>query len=240
MRHCGRRGAAVTLAALLLLSLGLTACGQGGAATKGFTTYDAEVYVDGLIKENYMGKAEEAYLELVDIHQEDVDALYENALALDADYFFFMYDIDHPTDELREEVQELYREIYQYTKYEIVSAAEQEDGSFSVKLNVYPINVAQTVNEAKNTATEEFYKKYPQSEVNAMRDADYEKMEEEWAELIMDLYRDAIKEIGNMTEKSISVQIEQDSDGLYTINSDDFARLDALIIDYTNMAEADA
>ena len=42
-----------------------------------------------------------------------------------------------------------------------------------------------------------------------------------------------------MTEKSLAVQVEQDSEGLYTINSEDFGRLDALIIDYTNMAGSD-
>ena len=41
--------------------------------------------------------------------------------------------------------------------------------------------------------------------------------------------------IGNMAEKSISVQVEQNSDGFYEINSEDFARLDALIVDYSNI-----
>ncbi len=56
----------------------------------------------------------------------------------------------------------------------------------------------------------------------------------------MELYRNAMKEIGNMTEKSISILVEQNSEGLYTINNDDFARLDELIIDYTNMMPDEA
>ena len=134
----------------------------------------------------------------------------------------------------------MYRDIYKHTKYEIVSAAKQEDVSFSVKVNVFPINIAQTVNEMKNTVTEEFYEKYPQDTINTMRDEEYEKLEEEWSELIMGLYQDALKEIDNMTEKSLSIQVEQNSEGLYTINSDDFARLDALVIDYTNMTAEEA
>ncbi len=238
MRRSGKRGVALTLA--LALCLSLTSCREESATTKGFTVHDAEVYVNGLIRENYLGKADESYLELVDTHAEDVEALYKSALSMDVEYFFYMYDIDYPTDEMREEVEKLYREIYPHIKYEIVSAAEQEDGSFSVKLNVYPIDIAQTVNEAKNSATEEFYEKYPQDKINAMRDSDYEKMDREWARLILDLYQDALKEIGNMTEKSITVQVEQNSEGLYAINSDDFARLDELIIDYTNMAAEEA
>ena len=129
---------------------------------------------------------------------------------------------------------------YKSAKYEIVSAAQQEDGSFSVKVTVYPIDIAQTVSETLNDATKEFYKKYPQNEVNTMGEKEYAEMGEEWARMILDLYQEALKEIGNMTERSVSVQIEQDSEGLYTINSEDFARLDALIIDYTNMATAEA
>lgn len=236
MRDSGKRGAALVLA--LTLCLSLAACG-GESETKGFTTHDAEVYVDGLIQENYLGQGPEEYLELVDIDMEDVETLYDNALGMDAEYFFFMYDIDNHTEELHQEVKDLYREIYQSTKYEVVSAAQQEDGSFSVKVTVYPIDIAQTVSEMLNDATADFYKKYPQDKLNAMDDKEYEKVESEWAQMILDLYRDALKEIGNMTERSVSVQIEQNSDGLYTINSEDFARLDALIIDYTNMATAD-
>lgn len=237
MRDYKKRGAPLLLA--LTICLGLTACGEEGSGTKSFTAHDAEVYVDGLLKENYLGQAEESYLELTGIHADDVETLYDSALGMDVEYFFYMYDIDHPTDELREEVKDMYREIYQYTKYEIVSATEQEDGSFSVKLTVYPIDIAQTVSEAMNDATKNFYEKYPQDKINTMKDSEFEKVDQEWAELILNLYKDALPEIGNMTEKSIVVQVEENSDHLYTINSDDFARLDALIIDYTNMATAD-
>lgn len=230
-----QRWAAPVLA--LCLCLGLSACQGNTADTQGFTVHDAEVYVDGLIQENYLGQAVPEYLELVGIHEEDVESLYQSALDMDVEYFFYLYDIDHPSEDLYEEVEELYREIYKSTKYEIVSAAQQEDGSFSVKINVYPIDIAQTVNEAMNNATEEFYEKYPQDELNAMNDAQYEKVDQEWAEMILGLYQDTLEEIGNMTERSVTVQVEQNAQGLYAINSSDFARLDALILEYPSKAE---
>ena len=92
MRRSGKRGAALTLA--LALCRGGGGGGGGSATTKGFTVHDAEVYVNGLIRENYLGKADESYLELVDTHAEDVEALYKSALSMDVEYFFYMYDID--------------------------------------------------------------------------------------------------------------------------------------------------
>ena len=168
------------------------------------------------------------------IHEDDVEKVYESALEMDVDYFFSLYDIDHPTDELREEVQELYKEIYTHIKYEIVSAAQQEDGSFSVKVDMYPIDIVQTVSEASDTALADFYEEYPVDKINAMNDREFEAMDREWSRLIVDLYQDTLKEIGNMTVRSLSVLIEENDEGRYVLKTEDFDRLSELVIDYSN------
>ncbi|MCI9264669.1 MAG: hypothetical protein HFF06_08860 [Oscillospiraceae bacterium] len=226
--------------ALLLtagLCLSLAACGGNKTQDqegRSFTTHDAEVYIDGLLRENFLGEADQEYLELVGIHEDDVEKVYESALEMDVDYFFSLYDIDHPTDELREEVQELYKEIYTHIKYEIVSAAQQEDGSFSVKVDMYPIDIVQTVSEASDTALADFYEEYPVDKINAMNDREFEAMDREWSRLIVDLYQDTLKEIGNMTVRSLSVLIEENDEGRYVLKTEDFDRLSELVIDYSN------
>lgn len=223
----------------LLLAAGLAPCLAGCGEqeepeARSFTTHDAEVYVDGLLKENYLGVAESEYLELVGIREEDAQELYESGLEMDVDYFFYLYDIDHPTDALREEVKELYKKIYAYTKYEVISAAQQEDGSFSVKVDMYPIDIAQMVSESFDTALADFYEEYPTERINTMSDREYEAMDKQWARLIVDLYQDSLEEIGNMTVRSVSVLVEENDQGYYTLNSEDLARLDGLVVDYTN------
>ena len=58
-------------------------------------------------------------------------------------------------------------------------------------------------------------------------------MDQQWARLIVDLYQDSLEEIGNMTVRSVSVLVEENDQGYYTLNSD-LARLDGLVVDYTN------
>lgn len=224
----------LSLILALGLCLGLAACGGEEPGGRNFTTHDVEVYIDGLLKENYLGQADPEYLELVGIHEDDVERVYESTLEMDVDYFFQLYDIDHPTEELREEVQELYREIYTHIKYEIVSAAQQEDGSFSVKVDMYPIDIVQTVSEAFDTALADFYEEYPAERINVMGDREFEAMDREWARLIVDLYQDSLEEIGNMTVRSVSVLVEENDEGRYVLKTEDFTRLSELVIDYAN------
>lgn len=217
-------------AALLALCLALSLAACGG--TEGPSKFEAAAYVDGLIKENYLGQFEETFLEQVGISEAAAKETYENGLEVEADRFLTRYDIDHPTDEFMEQVVELFREIYQHTRYEVVSAAQQEDGSYSVKVNVESIDIVQLVEGEWDKARDDFYEKYPYRDQQTMSTAEYTAMDREWAELILSLYQDKLSEIGNLTAQSLSVQLVQNEDGNYIIDSQDFARLDALIIDY--------
>lgn len=220
---------ALSLALVLLL----TACmGKSGVMTK----QDAEIYVDGLIKENYLGQYEEGYLELVEITEAEAEAVYENGLETEVSFFVYLYDIQDPSEELQEELKELYREIYSHTRYEVVSAALQDDGSFSVKVNVEPIDIVQLVSADWDKNMKDFYEEYPSDKLNAMNDKEYEKYEQAWARQVVDLYLEKMPEIGNMTVRSLVVQIERDEGGHYSITDESFQQLNDLIIDYTDTA----
>ena len=67
-----------------------------------------------------------------------------------------------------------------------------------------------------------------------MGDEEFEAVDQEWSRLIVDLYQESLKEIGNMTVRSLSVLVEENSEGHYTLKSEDFTRLSELVIDYTN------
>lgn len=230
MRQWRMRGAALALA----LALGLSGC--GGGKTGALTKFDAKTYVDGLIKENYLGQFEEDYLDLVGISREEAQATYEDSMHKEAEFFLYLYGIEYPKEGLEEELIELYKEIYSHTKYEIVSAAEQEDGSFSVKVDVEPVDIVQQVYASWDKNMKDFYEEYPTDKVNAMNDQEYEKYDQAWTEQVVGLYKEKLPETGNMTARTIVVQIEKDEDGYYSVTDESFQQLDDAVIDYTDSA----
>ena len=79
-----------------------------------------------------------------------------------------------------------------------------------------------------------FYDKYPMEVQQAMDvgDEKYVAMDQEYAQMILDLYESVMPEIGNEEAQSLSVQIEKGEDGYYSLTDDDFNRIDSLIINY--------
>ncbi len=223
-----KRAAALGLA--LALTLVLTACGS----KSGLSKFDAQTYVDGLLKEMYLGQFEDSYMELVGTDKHAAEDNYENTLELEASYFVnYCYAIRYPTNEYMDELKDLYEEIYSHTKYEIVSVAEQDDGSFAVKLSVEPINIFQLVDADWNEGMKAWYEKYPNGVLNSLSTEEYQAADEEYARMILDFFWEKMADIGNESARTITVQLEKDADGYYVINSDDLSRLDELIINYS-------
>lgn len=232
MKKLTKRLSALALA--IGLGLSLTACGGG------LSKFDAVAYMDGLLKETYLGEFDKNYMELVGIDETEAQETYETSLEAETEFFLYFYDIEYPTDEMRQEIKDMYAEIYKHAKFEVVSAAEQDDGSFSVKINVEPINIVQLVEEDWEEIMDPFYEKYPVDVQNSMTEEEYQVMDEEWARMIVDLYLEKLPETSNLESQSTTVQLEKDTDGYYIITEEDFNRLDGMIIDYATSSGAEA
>ena len=81
-----------------------------------------------------------------------------------------------------------------------------------------------------------FEKEHQSQETHALSkaeiDAFFVAMDQEYAQMILDLYESVMPEIGNEEAQSLSVQIEKGEDGYYSLTDDDFNRIDSLIINY--------
>ena len=59
-----------------------------------------------------------------------------------------------------------------------------------------------------------------------------EELETAWAEGVIGLFKARLDSIDYLEPETISVQIVKDESGVYTISSDDYEKIDSLIIQY--------
>lgn len=220
--------AALLVAATLLL--GLTACQKEEPQEE---VFDVKTYVEGLLRATYLGEFSQEYLDLVGITEATAQSVYENSLLREAYAFTYLYNIEYP-DDLYEELMDIYREIYTHLEFEVVATTRYyKDGSFAVQVDIAPIDIVQKAEARMDEALKPFFEKYPSEAQNAMTTADYKEFDAEWARLILDIYQETLPEIGNLERQSVTVKIEKNEEGYYGISDEEFKKLDALVIDYS-------
>lgn len=234
-----RRHTLAVLTLVLAMFLSLTACSTLNTSLSDLTSrrFDAAAYIHGQMDEIYLGKFDPDYLDLVGITESEARQVYEDGMAVEVDTFIKTFTIDYPTDAFKERMTLLYQDLYAYSDYTVVSAARQDDGSYSVKVTVRPLDAIQLMYDAFPGFQEEFQAKYTDVDTDAMSDEEYNDWFENVYDLdyqnsLADLFEEMIPKTGTLEEKSIAVQIEKDDDGYYVINDESFSNLDTLIIDY--------
>lgn len=218
------------LALSVALALGLCAC--SGGERESLSPFDAKVYIDGLLRETYLGEYLPEYLELVGITESEAEYTYQTSLNTEVSNCLHYYDIGYPTDELREALGELYREIYSHAKFEVTSAVKQEDGSYAVKVSVEPVDTIHLAGDKREKALAEFYEKYPADVQNAMTGEERKAMDKEHAAIVLEVLQDVVEDTGNLPAEEILVQITRDGGGVYSLPAAEFQKIDDRIIDY--------
>ena len=228
-----RRWAALALA--LCIALTLTACWGGEK--------DVTALVQGNIDEIYLGKFDEDYLKLVGISQEEAQQAYLDGLEVEAEFFANYWAIsdtsityDQLDEGLRQDIVDLYKEIYSHTKFEVKPAVKQSDGSYTVQVLVDPIDIMQLATDVYDSGSyqplEDFWAKYGQVDLSAMSEEEYLALSNEYGALVVQLVEEQLDNLGYLDQKSLSLQIQDNGSGVVTINQDDWGTFDDYVIYY--------
>lgn len=222
---------------ILAMSFGLTACGNSG-------TEQATALVQGNLDEIYLGRVTEDYLKLVDGTEEESAQAYWDGLEVEAEYFVNYWGIVESDygetyanldEDFQNEVIEMYKEIYSYSKYEVQEAVKQDDDSYSVKVIISPIDIMEQAEDLYLNDEYEplnaFWTKYAEYDFSTMSDEDYMAYTHEYGRVIVQMMYDLLPNIGYMDEKSMVLQVET-IDGVMSINDDDFGIFDSYVISY--------
>lgn len=211
---------ALALAAALCLGL-LSGCGSFSASE--------------LVKSNldliYLDQYSVDYLKKVGLDKEQAEQQYEGGLEMEAEYFADLFSIELDTcgDEVRQQIIDLYRQIYTHSKYEVGTESRSGD-TYLVQLTVYPIDIFQKVaDEDTDSFWENMQTRADAGEFADMTDEEYEVA---WAQAVIDMVAARIDSIDYLDPQTISVQVVKDDDGVYSIDTSDFNRIDSLMIAY--------
>ena len=235
-----------TLALAAGMALSLTAC-----RTDGLSTDDAlkciQVEMDTTYKGDFKGFVE--FYSNVDT--DDAKEQYDANIEGETSYFFSIAGCVDPEDQRSvvepSEMQtvraeKLYEQIYAKSDYTVASASKQDDGTFSVKVNIKPINILTLVMDNMESHFADFTAKYDALDLDSMSDEEFLNWYRtvyapDYYDTLLDLLEAQIPNIGYEDERSIVIQVQQSEDGSLYISTDDLRNLDNLIMDYSGGSE---
>lgn len=247
MRNIKKRILVVMLA--LCVMVGLSACGilgnvvgevVGGLVGEDFAT----TLVQGNLDAIYLKQFNEDYLEIIVDTTEELEQQYVDGILYEAEYFSYYWGIIYPengetyqdlNEDLRSSIEELYQEIYRSSKYEVCEAARMDENSYAVKVLVDPIDIMDQATDLYYSDEYEplnaFWEKYAEADFSAMSEEEYWDYTHEYGQIIVQMVKELLPELGHKEQKSQTVQVEL-VDGYWSVNSDDFSVLDTYIIYY--------
>lgn len=227
MIHLARRLAALLTGVLVVL---LAACGD-------VTPKQAQAYIQGELDACYLGQYNQDYLDLLGISAAVAEAQnYVWNTQAEAEFLMEYLDI-YPTEFSYEQTVDLVQDIYARSSYQVGSASKLKDGSYAVTVTVQPMDIMVRF-ASQNDPMEFWYTAldrhgiYTQEALDAMSDADYEALEDDYAAGVLEGIRALLPQMGYGPPQTVVLQLQL-KDDTYTLVETDWQHLDSMIIDYS-------
>ncbi|MDO4173992.1 MAG: hypothetical protein Q4D42_04440 [Eubacteriales bacterium] len=197
----------------------LTACGA---------TFDASGYVKAALDADIHGETA-AYAELLDITEEEAQQEYEevlNSMVAEIDSLGL-------SDELNDKYRSLFADLLKKTDYTVLEATENDDGSFTVPVEIKPITNVFTglMDEAESAMTE-----YANSLVTADDIPDENEITEYAGQLVYDILTERLNAIEYGEAQTVEITVAQDEDNAYGVAEEDVEALLTTMIDLGDLA----
>lgn len=223
---------AQVIALVLTLALTLTGCG-------GMKPEQARTLVQGTLDEFYRGEFDAEYLKLVHRTEEEALANYRKNLSTEADKFAYYFHITYldKHEGLRQEIIELYRDIYAQTRYSVQKEPEKENkSSYAVAVQVEPADIFQLVLTDFDRITDSYNMEFRTVNTATMTEEEKEALALEadafWARAVVDLCREKLSQMGRLQPVTVTVRVTKDESGSWSISDADLLKINEALIDY--------
>lgn len=225
---------------LVCLLLGLTACGKEEAPPPALTL------VQGNLDAVYHGTCAEDYLSLTGLTAQDCLDAYEANLKTESGFFLsaFGYLDTGMSDETRAAVEALYQDIYRGVEYTVGPAAQLDDETQAVKVQVTPLKLFQTVlddTEGMAAAFAPIRQQYYWMDPGRTDWTNpaiygyshyYPEARDAYVNALVELCRAHLADTPPGDPQTVVVQVYWHPYGYWAINDADWQAVDALMIEY--------
>lgn len=220
----------VALVAALLIALGLCACSNHSGSDQPFGAADLlQTNLDILYRGSYTAES----LANCGITADEADAMYENSINTEVDFFCKYFDIDRTllSEETQARMYDMYTQIYGKAQYTVGNATATAEG-YTVELTLRSLLIMQDfLTEDADAIMDTWQQKMDDGELDLLTDTE---REEAWADGIINAVaaRAESSSADYTAAQTLTVHITQDIDGYLAINDDDMEAIDRLLIEY--------
>jgi len=216
----------------LLLIFSLAGCGLSDML-RGHTSEAVYDYIQGYLDMTYKGQYNDAYLEMCGITTDDARASYEQGLAVETDYFEQYFQLDYSDESLRADITAMYKQVYQQSRYTLLSSTKRDDGTWAVEIEIQPLDiVTQVVEQDLDGLRDQLWEVYSDQD---LQDEDVlRRYDADWTHGIITLVTDRLQagRYGYEETQSILVQVRLDEDDSWYVDNNDLGNIDNLILAY--------
>ncbi|MCI8836394.1 MAG: hypothetical protein HFH24_13745 [Ruminococcus sp.] len=199
----------------------------------GCTAFDACTYTQAVLDVSYKNQTED-YMEITGASQEEADEIFQRNLDTTMQDFKSM----ELSGELEENYRKLFEEIIKQVNYTVGEAVKEENGDFTVDVEIKPVLLFDDTYEEFQKKSEE----YAASITSDVMEGAEMPSDEEIQAKVYQIYYEVLQaglEAGphfGETEK-VTVHIQKTEDGVYEIPSEDLKTLDASMISQEKLAD---
>ena len=201
------------LASLLIAMLLISACSL-------MEPFDASGYVRAVLDASTKGEFD-AYIEFTDSSKEQAQKMYNNILNREVKAL----ELDDVSDELLTKFRELFVEIYQLTRYEVLEAEQGEEKTFTVDVRIEPLMIFENLHEEITTAIEEYIQEIFRNATAGEGVPTDEEVREGAAQRVYEVLAVRLANPVYGERQTLTVVVARDDDNVYGISEADYKKL---------------
>lgn len=221
-----RTTAALAAVSCMVMVLALAGCGSGDEGSGGTEAY--QEYVVGIMDANYLGQYEK-YMEITGSAQAEAERIYQanvQAFALKMEEALSV-----KTEVVSKGVTERFitvaGNIYGQVKYRAVDVVREGD-TYTVSLEVEPVDFRETVREPFQTAVDVFNEQAKNGDFDGYTDQEYE---EAYGQAVVAALEGGVKEMVYKEKTTVKVVLDYDKENnIYLISDEQMEALDDKVV----------